>query len=66
MNAWIASFLPVGSAYIRLAQTRRRKYFSRASFTLTRAFSLDPEPDAKRHMYLALARAAKSAFDKIN
>jgi hypothetical protein len=47
MIAWIASFLPVGSAYTRAGTQTERKYFSQASFNLTRRFSLDPGPDAK-------------------
>jgi hypothetical protein len=48
MIAWIALFLPVGSAYTRAGPQTVCEYFSQASFNLTRAFSLDPEPDAKR------------------
>jgi hypothetical protein len=51
MIAWIASFLPVGSAYTRTGTQTEREYFSQASFNLTRGFSLDPGPDAKGSMW---------------
>jgi hypothetical protein len=47
MIAWIASFLPVGSAFTRAGMQTEREYFSQASFNLTRGFSLDPGRDAK-------------------
>jgi hypothetical protein len=45
MIAWIASFLPVGSAYTWAGAQMEREYFLQASFNLIPAFSLDPGSD---------------------
>ena len=66
MIAWIASFLLIGSIYTRAGAQTEREYFSQISFNLTRGFSLDLRPDAKRSTCGALEDATvEFRFTKI-